>query len=513
MAYSPLRAFLMEADRISMEAQFIVDSLPNAELAAAERAVHQLGAVRQIVTTLDEEAVPEDHRQVMVAAVETLLRPLEEFIYNPPPTPATRLTTEETGGRPRYQLDMDRVKTLHDLGNTYAEIAQAMGVGRATIYRHASAEGMCTARRLFTEIDDDELDERVAEISLNHPFVGSIIVNGHLEAQGIHLSRIRVQESLRRVDEMGMLVRWAGNLKRRVYKVRGANALWHHDGNEKLRRWGFYVHGCVDGHSRLIVYLAVRANKRQATVAELFMGAVARMGWPSRMRGDYGTENNEVERLIIAHWGAAHRAYLRGRSRHNIRIERLWRDIRKDSLETYRQIFDYLEKNGLLDIEDEVQRTCLYLVFAKRIQTNLDRSREAWNHHRIRTERQRTPVAIFELSREAAIQRGYWTGDAGDAIEDVDDMYGVDGAGPVPQENDDPLERLEQPTEFDAQRRAGILVNDDDELHLASRLLDGFDVDRDDGNWGIDVYCEAVLLMHVKLQSYASQSYMCVCVR
>ncbi|PBK91229.1 hypothetical protein ARMGADRAFT_883414, partial [Armillaria gallica] len=73
---------------------------------------------------------------------------------------------------------------------------------------------------------------------------------GHLEAKGIHLPRERVQESLRRVDAIGVLVsqRWAGIIKRRVYKVRGSNALWHQDGNEKLRHWGFWVHGCVDGH-------------------------------------------------------------------------------------------------------------------------------------------------------------------------------------------------------------------------------------------------------------------------
>ena len=102
-------------------------------------------------------------------------------------------------------------------------------------------------------------------------------------------------------------------LKRRIYKVRGANALWHHDGNEKLRPWGFWVHGCIDGYSRLIVYLAVCSNKRKATVAELFKGAVAQLGWPSRIRGDYGTENNEVERRVIERWGEAHHAFLRGR--------------------------------------------------------------------------------------------------------------------------------------------------------------------------------------------------------
>ncbi|KAJ7048689.1 hypothetical protein C8F01DRAFT_1003888 [Mycena amicta] len=167
-------------------------------------------------------------------------------------------------------------------------------------------------------------------------------------------------------------------------------------------------------------------------------------------------------------------------SRHNIRIERLWRDVRKDSLETYRQIFDYLEKNDLLDIENPIHRTCLYLVFVKRIQDSLDRTRVAWNHHRIRTKHQRTPVALYELSRVAAIYAGYWTGDAGDPQETVDELYGVDGDGPVPRDDNDPEERLEQPTAPEAQRAAGLFVNDDDELADAAQVLQGFDLDRED---------------------------------
>lgn len=107
--------------------------------------------------------------------------------------------------------------------------------------------------------------------------------------------------------------RWGNVIKRRVYRVRGSNALWHMDGNEKLRPWGFYVHGCVDGHSRLIIYLACVNNKRSSTVEAIYMAGVERYGWPSRGRGDFGKENNGAERRMIARWGVAHRAYLRGR--------------------------------------------------------------------------------------------------------------------------------------------------------------------------------------------------------
>lgn len=108
-------------------------------------------------------------------------------------------------------------------------------------------------------------------------------------------------------------ISWSGCIKRRVYKVRGANSLWHMDGNEKLRPWGFYVHGCIDGFSRLMIYMYCCNNKRQATVAAAYRGAIKKYGWPSRCRGDWGKENNEVERMMIAHWGENHRAYLRGK--------------------------------------------------------------------------------------------------------------------------------------------------------------------------------------------------------
>lgn len=36
-------------------------------------------------------------------------------------------------------------------------------------------------------------------------------------------------------------------------------------------------------------------------------------GPPSRVRSDYGAENNDVEKIMKAYWGEAHNAFLRGR--------------------------------------------------------------------------------------------------------------------------------------------------------------------------------------------------------
>lgn len=85
------------------------------------------------------------------------------------------------------------------------------------------------------------------------------------------------------------------------------------DGNEKLVPWGFYVHGCIDGHSRKAIYLECRSNKSAITVKRCFEPAVSKYGWPSRVRGDWGKENNRVEDLMVEHWGEAHHAFLRGR--------------------------------------------------------------------------------------------------------------------------------------------------------------------------------------------------------
>jgi hypothetical protein len=82
-----------------------------------------------------------------------------------------------------------------------------MGVTRKTMYSHLANAQLSTARRQFTEITDDELDEKISSISLSHPFAGSAIIMGHLEAIGVHLPSERVQESLKRVDAMGVLVR------------------------------------------------------------------------------------------------------------------------------------------------------------------------------------------------------------------------------------------------------------------------------------------------------------------
>lgn len=88
---------------------------------------------------------------------------------------------------------------------------------------------------------------------------------------GVKVSLTRVKEVLGQVDPDGAIFRKARRLTRRVYSVPGAMYFWHQDGYHKLVRWGFILHGCIDGHSRFIVYMQVRASNTKATVGAIFL--------------------------------------------------------------------------------------------------------------------------------------------------------------------------------------------------------------------------------------------------
>ena len=107
--------------------------------------------------------------------------------------------------------------------------------------------------------------------------------------------------------------------------------LWHMDGMHKLIRYGFVVHACIDGFSRAVIYCAIATNNRASTPLALFRKAVRTYGYPSRVRGNMGgVENNGVADAMILARGLGRNSFIFGTSKHNVRIERHWRDLRKN---------------------------------------------------------------------------------------------------------------------------------------------------------------------------------------
>ena len=112
-----------------------------------------------------------------------------------------------------------------------------------------------------------------------------------LKESVIKVQRMRLSDSIQRVDQEGVKERKNGRLKRRVYNVQGPNHLWHVDTNHKLVRWNFVIVGGIHGFSRLPVMLKCTDTNNADALLTCFLEAVNTYGLPSRVRTDHGLEN------------------------------------------------------------------------------------------------------------------------------------------------------------------------------------------------------------------------------
>lgn len=310
------------------------------------------------------------------------------------------ITCSMSTGRPRIAIDMEEVELLRRLSFTWTKIAELLQVSRATLYRRLGEEGI-SHNLSYTDISDRDLDAAIEAIKVNHPNDGEVLMAGHLCSRGIIVPRARLRASIHRVDPVNTAARRSVTIRRRVYFADGPNAMWHIDGNHKLIRWRFVVHGGIDGYSRTIVYLQCVDNNRAPTVLDSFTAAVHAYGLPCRIRSDLGGENVEVWRYMVEQH-SSDSAVITGSSTHNERIERLWRDYFRCIGVNFYDTFRMLEEQGKLDSLNEVDLYCLHYVFEPRINSSLQAFVESWNNHTISTAGNLTPNQLFV---QGAIER------------------------------------------------------------------------------------------------------------
>ena len=163
-------------------------------------------------------------------------------------------------------------------------------------------------------------------------------------------------------------------------------------------RWKLVIHGGIDGHSRLIVYLNCCNNNLADSVLELFLQAVQIYGCPLRVRADRGCENTKVADYMISH-GICRNPFICGRSVHNQRIERLWRDVFTGCTSLYYQLFYYMEDIGILHPDNSVDMFCLHFVYIPRINASLNQFTLTWNHHPLGSACNKSPLQIWRTGR------------------------------------------------------------------------------------------------------------------
>ena len=185
----------------------------------------------------------------------------------------------------------------------------------------------------------------------------------------------------------------------------------------------------------MVTYLRCSTNNKASTVYELFLEAVHNFGLPSRVRSDQGRENILVAQHMLEHRGMDRGSIITGRSTHNQRIERLWRDCHQCATQLYYRLFYYLEDRELLDPMNDVHLFALHYVYLPRINKMLEGFVEGWNHHNIRTAGYMSPHQLF-VEGVLRLQNSGLT--ALDFSEHVDETYGYDDDdGPLPALDDD----------------------------------------------------------------------------
>ncbi|XP_016407600.1 uncharacterized protein LOC107739874 isoform X2 [Sinocyclocheilus rhinocerous] len=299
-------------------------------------------------------------------------------------------------GQPKFFVSEEMLSRLIEMSLPVSCIANILGVSHSTIFRRMRDLGL-SVKTTYSTISDNELDNAISAIKRRLPNAGYRMIKGCLQADGHRVQWNRIKESMHRVDAPGILERMTqlGCIVRRSYFVKSPLSLVHIDTNHKLIRYNIIIFGGIDGFSRKIMYLEPATNNRSSTALSFFLQSVQNHGWPSKVRGDEGVENVAIAETMFRVKGTGRGSYIAGKSIHNQRIERLWRDVWLSVTQLYYEILHSLEEDGLLDLSDSLHLFCAHYVFLPRLKHDLHTFSEGWDNHPLQSENVLTPNQLW----------------------------------------------------------------------------------------------------------------------
>ena len=199
--------------------------------------------------------------------------------------------------------------------------------------------------------------------------------------------RDTIMRALRVIDPEGVETRKRRRLKRRVYSTPGPKFLWHIDGWDKLKPYGFSVHACIDGFSRRLLWLEVSTtNKHPNVIVDYFPNTVEQLGGvPRLVRTDKGTENiwiSVMQRLLRMDQNdnlPGFKSFIEGKSSANQRIESYWSKLRQGGGGWWINFFKDLRDSGVYADHDPLHQECLKFCFMNVLRKELNSIAEMWN--------------------------------------------------------------------------------------------------------------------------------------
>ena len=216
-----------------------------------------------------------------------------------------------------------------------------------------------------------------------------------LISKGIICRREDVRKIMKDLDSHGVELRRKRRLHRRKYVTRGPNYVWHIDGHDKLKPFGFSIHGCIDGFSRKIIWLEVGAsNKLPDVIAKFYLDAVSTYGCPRTVKADDGTEHSMIEpihialRMINDNEENALNSFSIITSPQNQRIEAYWSILQRDRIGWWKRFFGDLSDMDMFTSEPVIIE-CIRFCFMNLIREDLNSVKNDWNSHIISSSRNR----------------------------------------------------------------------------------------------------------------------------
>ena len=306
----------------------------------------------------------------------------------------------------------DLIRHYYTIGHTAAEVIILL------LARHNISISLRQIRRVIADLGIRRRDQQPAlndvmaalrsELQGSGQNLGYRAMWRRLKTKfNICLTQDIVRQLLFAIDPEGVEARSRRRLRRRRYVSKGPNYLVHVDGYDKLKPFGFAVHGSIDGFSRKVLWLEVGfTNNDLRYVTKFFLDYVKDIrGVPCIVRTDRGTENSILRDVQLAlrlnhNDNMRHVGFLYGCSINNQRIERWWRHLYENSAQFWKQLFLDLQNLGVLDNSDPVHIEALRFCFTKLIQQDFDEVVQEWNQHSIRfQDNEESPYGKLALTK------------------------------------------------------------------------------------------------------------------